>query len=88
MTDFEIFKQKTDDKFENFDKEISRVMGTVQAIRRTVDLIKTNDLVHQGKDIRELKVNMKWVVKIQWALVSGIVANLIGVIYLILNKIL
>ena len=85
MNDLEIWKTKTDNKLESFDKEFTRITGTMQAVRRTVNLIKDNDLVHQGKDIRELKVKVEYHGKLLWYMLTVSVSTLIGIIFLILK---
>lgn len=85
-TELKILMSKFEDHCEANNREGIRATNEREIIKKELREIKDNHMEHLKGDVAELKTNMQWVIKIQWALVTGVVGNLIGVIYLIFNK--
>lgn len=94
MTDVAILKSKLQDHIKASDKEFIAMSLSIKDLKRVVDNIKDNHLEHIQQDIGDLRTKsavnaekLERVMKVQWYMITTLIGNLIGVIYLIINRI-
>jgi CII-binding regulator of phage lambda lysogenization HflD len=93
VPELKILESKFKDHCEANSKEFNNLALSMKNLKRELSHIRENHLEHIKSAITDLKVqvsdnrkDIKWLAKIQWAVVTGLAGNLIGVIYLIMNK--
>ena len=84
--------QTIDDKLDNFMNIVDLKFKTLDG---QMDSLKNNHFAHLSDDVNSLKkeviinsINIKWIKKIQWALVTLSVGTLVGIVvntYLIIK---
>lgn len=93
MTDVKILQAQFDSFKTIAKKEFAHLHETNRTIIATIDVIKENHLAHMSEKISKLEnkvgnvgTEIAWLKKVQWAMVTGLAGNLIGVIYLVINS--
>jgi hypothetical protein len=86
MTDLRIIETRFKDHCDQNGKDFAAITLSIKTMSNKISIIKDNHLQHLKEDVSELKTDMSWVKKIQWFMATTIISNLIGVIYLILQK--
>ena len=87
MNDIKIIESRFKDHCEQNARDFASITLSIKNMSDKISVIKDNHLQHLKEDVSELKTDMCWVKKIQWAVVTGLIGNLIGVLYLVIDKI-
>ena len=86
MTDLKIIESRFKDHCDQNGKDFASLTLTLKNMNEKMTLITDNHLQHLKDDVSGLKIDMDWVKKIQWFAMTTAIGNLIGIIYLIIQK--